>query len=81
MKSRSFWHPSRIGPFTVKQLTTGDWRIVWNGEEVGTYAHPQQAVDELCGGHIDSLSCGVDTATLGLEDEIGSWRVGKPSSQ
>jgi hypothetical protein len=42
-------------------------------ESLGSYSNPQQAADDLAGGHTFSISSGVDTATLGIPDDLGEW--------
>lgn len=46
---------------------------VFDDENLGSYINPQQAVDDLCGGHTFSHSSGVDTSTLGIPEDVNDW--------
>lgn len=65
---------SPIGLFVICQRLNGRWHIIWNNEDLGSYANPGAALDDLVGGHTESLSNGVDTASLGLADDLGGWQ-------
>jgi hypothetical protein len=69
----TYWYPSRIGRFTVREHADGMWHIDWNGEDLGAYANPGQAVAELIGGRARLPSNGVHPSSLGLPSEIGGW--------
>lgn len=49
------------------------YHAVFDDEDLGNYGHPQQAVDDLCGGHTYSHSSGIDTAMLGIPEDLGDW--------
>jgi hypothetical protein len=40
---------------------------------LGSYLTPQQARDDLVGGHTFSPSNGCDTSKLGLPEELSGW--------
>lgn len=71
MRFLYMWN-TRIGPFYVAEHK-GHFHPVYDDESLGSYATAQQAVDDLAGGHTFSISNGVDTATLGIPDELGEW--------
>lgn len=50
------------------------WRVRFNDEDLGSYSTPEQALDDLVGGHTFTLSDGTDTTTLGLPDTLSDWR-------
>jgi hypothetical protein len=48
------------------------WRVLFEDEDLGSYAAPEQALDDLVTGHCDACSAG-DTAMLGLPDALSEW--------
>jgi hypothetical protein len=66
-------HQTRIGPFYIVVADNGKYSPQYDGEPLGEYSSPEQAVDDLAGGHTFPNSGGVDTATLGIPDELGEW--------
>jgi hypothetical protein len=71
MKLLYVWN-TRIGPFYIAEVN-GRFHPMYDDELLGSYATAQQAVDDLAGGHTFSISGGVDSATLGIPDELGEW--------
>ncbi len=61
-----------IGPFFIAEHE-GRYHVVFDGESLGAYVSPAQAVDDVAGGHTFSIPSGVDTATLGIPDDLGEW--------
>jgi hypothetical protein len=45
---------------------------MYDDEGLGSYATPDQAADDLAGGHTFSPSCG-DTAVLGIPESPAEW--------
>jgi hypothetical protein len=64
---------TRIGPFYIAVTTDGRYHPVFDDESLGSYINPQQAVDDLAGGHTFSIAGAADTAKLGIPDELGEW--------
>lgn len=73
MKPIAYRHGSRIGTFTIRLRPDNTWQI-WHADENlgGRYALPQQAVDDLTGGHTDWPG-NTDPSTLELSDDLGDW--------
>jgi len=67
-----FWFKTRAGVFRIAR-DGNHWRP-WFEDEclMGAYDSPQQALDDLAGGHTDWPSCG-DPSELGLPHEVGDW--------
>ncbi len=63
---------SRAGAFLIEKRQ-GRWHPIFDGESLGSYATPQQALDDLCGGHVFSIPGGIDPAKLGLPDDLAEW--------
>jgi len=40
---------------------------------LGSYTNPQQAADDIAGGHTHSIASGVDTAKLAIPEELEEW--------
>jgi hypothetical protein len=64
---------TRIGPFYVAEHN-GRFHPVYDDESLGSYATPEQAAEDVAGGHTFSISSGVDTATLGIPEDISEWQ-------
>ena len=62
---------TRVGMFRIV-TRGGRWLAMFEDESLGPYNTPQQALDDLAGGHSDWPSCG-DPSTLGLPDELCDW--------
>mgnify|MGYP000147741298 CR=1 FL=1 len=65
-------YQTKVGTFTIL-LKNGRWHIIYKDEDLGSYANPKQAADDLSGGHTFSPSNGVDTGTLGIPEDIEEW--------
>jgi hypothetical protein len=63
---------TRVGPFYIAER--GGWfHPIFDDESLGSYATPQHAVDDLAGGHTYSAGVGIDTAALGIPDDVNEW--------
>lgn len=61
-----------IGPFFIAEHE-GRYHVVFDGESIGGYATPEQAADDVAGGHSFSIRSNVDPATLGIPDRLAEW--------
>lgn len=68
----NYVYNSRFGTFTIMQKNNR-WHIVFDGENLGSYATPEQALDDLVGGHTYWPSNGIDPSECGLPDELSAW--------
>ena len=64
---------TRIGNFYIVEHN-GRFHPVFDDERLGSYATPRQAAEDLAGGHTFSISSGVDTATLGIPEDLEEWQ-------
>lgn len=53
--------------------SNGGWQAMWEDERLGWYHSPEAALDDLCGGHTNLPSSGVDSSECGLPDELSEW--------
>lgn len=74
----TYWSRTRAGTFLIRQQIDGLWHVVHQGEDLGSYATAQHALDDLAGGHTFWPSSGIDPSTLGLPEELGDWNRGSP---
>ena len=72
MKLLYSWQ-TRIGTFYIAEQA-GRFHPVFNDDLLGSYARPEQAAEDLAGGHTFSISSGVDTATLGIPADLLEWQ-------
>lgn len=66
-------HKTRLGMFYIGQSPGGRFHPIFDDENLGSYFSPQQAVDDLAGGHTFSPFGGFDTSTLGIPDDVSEW--------
>jgi len=72
---RMAWrYTTRVGDFSVRQTPANRFVIELDGESLGSYHHPNAAADDLSGGHTFTPSKGVDTAELGIPENIQEWK-------
>ena len=72
MKPIAYTHPSPAGTFTIR-LMRGRWHVLFQDEDLGSYPTPQQALDDLAGGHTYTLPGGHDSSAMGLSEDLGDW--------
>ena len=63
---------TKVGEFYIAE-NNGRFHPVFRDESLGSYATAQQAVDDLTGGHTFTAPGGVDTASLGIPEELSEW--------
>lgn len=51
------------------------WHIMFDDDNLGSYINPIQAADDLAGGHTFSPGRGINTAKLGIPEDIHEWTV------
>jgi len=61
-----------VGPFYIAEHG-GRFHPVYMDESLGSYVSPEQAADDLAGGHTFSPASGIDTAALGIPEDLGEW--------
>ena len=71
MRKLFVWN-TKIGPFYIAEFQ-GRFHPVFEDDSLGSYSTPQQAAEDLAGGHTFSISSGIDTANLGIPDDITEW--------
>jgi hypothetical protein len=67
-----FVHKTKVGAFYIAEQD-GRFHPMFRNEDLGSYATPQQAVDDLTGGHILNSLGGIDTATLAIPNRVQEW--------
>ena len=68
-------YKTRFGMFFIGQSPDGRFHPIFDDESLGSYGSPQQAADDLAGGHTFSPSGGFDTSTLGIPEDITEWEL------
>jgi hypothetical protein len=71
MKNRYYWD-TRIGPFYIA-ASGGRFEVLYQDEPLGSYPTPEMAAADLAGGHTFSIAAGIDTATLGIPEDLKEW--------
>ncbi len=68
-----YWtHRTKHGLWSIR-FHAGHWRPYLDDESLGAYATPQQALDDLAGGHTFGTPTGIDTSACGLPDDLSEW--------
>jgi hypothetical protein len=65
---------TRLGPFYIAE-SNGRFHPIYEDDSLGSYTTPRQAAENLAQGQTFSISGGVDTATLGIPEDIDEWRI------
>jgi hypothetical protein len=58
----------------------GRFHPTFREESLGSYATPQQAAEDLAGGHTFSLPGGIEPSDLGIPDELEGWEKIPPEA-
>jgi hypothetical protein len=72
MRNLFVWNTS-IGPFYIAERE-GRYHVVFEDDSLGGYATPAQAAGDVAGGHTFGIRPGIDTATLGIPEDLAEWR-------
>jgi hypothetical protein len=68
-----FWHhTTKWGTFRIVSRE-GRFSAIYEEDDLGWYDSPQQAVDDLVGGHTFSTLNDVDTSQCGLPQALEDW--------
>jgi hypothetical protein len=73
MRKLYVWN-TRIGPFYIAE-SKGLFHVIYEDESLsGDYLRPQHAAEDVAGGHTSSIAGGIDTATLGIPEDVSEWQ-------
>lgn len=72
------YYQTKIGTFYICQSSDRRFHPVFNDESLGSYDSPEDAIDDLVGGHTYSVlhpknNRTIDTAELDIPDDIFEW--------
>jgi hypothetical protein len=65
-------HKTKAGAFYIAEHS-GRFHPLFQEESLGSYETAQQAVEDLAGGHTFTPPSGVDTASLGIPEDLTEW--------
>ncbi|SNB71722.1 hypothetical protein SAMN06265338_104203 [Rhodoblastus acidophilus] len=71
-----YWNTRKGTVWIVPRQDLGSIRyhVVYDDEALGSYHSPQQAADDVAGGHTFGPSNGVDLGSLGISNNIADWQ-------
>lgn len=72
MQKLLYWDTG-AGRFYIARSQDGRFHPLFDGESLGSYATPELALDDLTGGHTSTVGNGINTASLGIPDELSEW--------
>lgn len=70
-----YYYRTSAGTFQIAERARR-WHVIFRDESLGSYAMPQQAADDLAGGHTFSPGPGIDTAKLSIPSDLAEWENG-----
>ena len=68
---RMYFIRTRVGVFSIVQRDNR-WRLIFDGDTLGSYFTAEQAVGDLASGHFSPRS-DIDPATLGIPADLSKW--------
>lgn len=71
LRVREWTYHTSVGMFAIIDHD-GQFLARFEDEALDSYATPEQAAEDLAGGHTITPSCG-DTARLGIPDDLSEW--------
>ena len=69
-------HHTTKGPVFIVQIKDR-FHVIFDDEDLGNYVTPQQASDDISGGHTFMPSSGIDLGELEISDDLGDWTRSK----
>lgn len=78
MRNLYTWN-TRIGTFYIAEAE-GRFHVIYDEESLGSYATPEQAAEDVAGGHTFSIASGIDTAALGIPEDLIEWQRFQPGA-
>lgn len=78
MFTKLFVWNTQIGPFYIAMTSDRRFHPVYNDESLGSYARPDQAAEDLAGGHVFSIRGRVDIKALKIPADLGEWERIRP---
>ena len=74
-----YWiHDTRLGPVIIMpRKIDGQLRyyLIFQDDSLGSYATPQQAADDVAGGHAYWPRGSVDLGELGIPRDLADWSM------
>ena len=67
-------YQTKIGPFYIVEKG-GRFHIVHDNMDLGSYFTPDQASEDLAGGHCYLPSSGIDPARLNIPEDLSFWEI------
>jgi hypothetical protein len=63
---------TRWGRFAIVPRS-GRWTAMFENAALGSYHSAAAALDDLIGGHTNSLPAGLDSSRMGLPPDLAEW--------
>ena len=71
-----WYFETKIGKFSILPQN-GRYAVYFEDENLGSYATPEQAADDVAGGHTFWPSSGIDPGELDISDDLGDWEFSR----
>lgn len=72
-----WYYPTKKGTVSIIEKNRR-FHVMYENESLGSYSSPQQAADDVSGGHTFTPSNGVDFAELNIPYDLSEWRRNSP---
>ena len=69
-----YQYPTTRGNVCILPEATGRYKVIFNGENLGSYHSANAAADDVSGGHTFSPSNGVDLGELDIPCDLIEWK-------
>jgi hypothetical protein len=64
---------TQIGPIHIVLTGDGQFHTFYNGETLAAFSSPQQAVDDIAGGHTFSIASEMNPAIIRVPECLADW--------
>lgn len=66
--------PTKWGVISIIPETLKSYKVMFDSDHFGSYSTPQQAADDVSGGHTHTPSIGVDFDEMNVPEDIEDWQ-------
>ena len=68
-----YQYNTHAGTVSLIPEPKGRYKVMFHEQNLGSYASPEQAADDVSGGHTFTPSDGTDLGRLNIPADLGEW--------